>query len=1065
MKKNLHLISYRLLITIAFLCFFSKGMRADDTTPDTWENLASEPANWSTSPYPTTISISSAEELAWVAKMVNDDTQTGDSGEKGFEGVTISLKTNLDLSGHLWIAIGKDNYNNERTKLFKGTFNGENHTIQNMTINTNWAAGLFGHIENATIQNVNLTECSITKTEDATAARNQPNIYTGCIAGSSKSSDIKNCSAKGSIKRENSAGERIGGIVGWNNSGTVDKCTFEGSIKVTPKEKDYTGSRPSSGWIGGIAGINSSAYPAYGSIKDCHAIVKITSEDGDVGGITQQNDGFIGGCTTKGTIQVTSEGTQDGVGGIAGINSSTGSPATSSIENCNSSCDLILTYKVNESLKDFTTYINKYAKVGGIAGYHWTTGNRLITKCTTSGTITVELITEQASGTDLNNNAIYAGGIVGYSKGGNKGKIEACESSMNISASTSIPECFVIAGGITGLNQAPITECSAFGKIIGKGYYNICGGITGCSLSYGIINCQYNSSMTKKESKTQYNASQKDIDVSGTECYAGGIVGMNYGNVQNSYSTANIVSAGNENYIGGLIGENKNSNYTSVHDCYATGDLASTGDKNYVGGIAGSNLKIITNCYATGQVEANSSPGNTENYAGGIVGNNQATVQNCLAINVSGITNCGSNTGRIIGTNGTSATTTNNYAHPEIPGNWNASETNLNGNDWNYIDYPFASSDAWSFTDDQLPKLKKINADGISYSEDMVTNQPSIPLASLSYYTVKFDKPDHGTITVIDKNSKEIKSNDKVQGGTELTITATPEDNYKLDKLMLNDALFTSGTTLIVSEDITISATFIKLHTVTIDNPEHGTITVVDQASKTINTNDQVPEGSVLTITATPKDTYQLDELTVNSTSFSSGTTWTVSEDITISATFSKTSKPDPKPEPDPTPVPPIYHTVTLPQVEGATTDPVAGQYEVEAWSSFRFYLTLDKEYDQSSPIVTTDRGETITPRSSDGAYIIKYVRQPIAISIDGIVRNPDPVANETISTNETTVRAEGAYLHLHTSHLETVFIYTFNGTLLHKYDNLSGDKSLWLPQGNYIVIAGNKSFKIQIQK
>ena len=84
MKKNLHLISYRLLITIAFLCFFSKGMRADDTTPDTWENLATPPADWSTSS--KEISISSAAELAWVAKMVNENEDTGDSGKKGLKG-------------------------------------------------------------------------------------------------------------------------------------------------------------------------------------------------------------------------------------------------------------------------------------------------------------------------------------------------------------------------------------------------------------------------------------------------------------------------------------------------------------------------------------------------------------------------------------------------------------------------------------------------------------------------------------------------------------------------------------------------------------------------------------------------------------------------------------------------------------------------------------------------------------------------------------------------------------------------------------------------------------------
>ena len=57
------------------------------------------------------------------------------------------------------------------------------------------------------------------------------------------------------------------------------------------------------------------------------------------------------------------------------------------------------------------------------------------------------------------------------------------------------------------------------------------------------------------------------------------------------------------------------------------------------------------------------------------------------------------------------------------------------------------------------------------------------------------------------------------------------------------------------------------------------------------------------------------------------------------------------------------------------------------------------QEYDQSEPIVTTDRGETITPRSSDGAYIVKYVRSNVEIFIDGVVKNPDPVANETVDT------------------------------------------------------------------
>ena len=1032
MKKNLHLISYRLLITIAFLCFFSKGIKAEDTSPDTWENLASAPANWSTSPYSTEISISSAAELAWVAKMVNNNEDTGNSGKKGFEGVKITLTKELDLTGHNWIPIGKT-----KNYPFKGTFDGKNSLIQNMNISTEFAAGLFGHAKNAKIENVNLEQCSIEKKHNTNDAGSS-DIYAGCVVGYSQLSEINNCSAKGSLTYLKAQGGYMGGITGYNFGGSIDGCVFEGSLKSTAGDFPNT----SSTFIGGIAGNNKSNQTDIGTIKNSQTHnTTIVSEYGHAGGITTINEGYIKDCSSEGTITITTAATNYGIGGIASCTSS-GTTTEYSIEGCTSSCNIEVKYKISSSNK--STDINTYSKVGGIVGWH-DLKIKPIFKCTSSGTISMELITDTPQA-DLNGNSCYAGGIAGYSQS----NIIDCESSADIQATASFTKTSVYAGGIAGYISKPVTNSIASGSLTTNGYYNYSGGITGYSFAT-ITNCQGSAS----------------IAATGTNCYVGGIAGRNYENVKNCFSTAHITSEGGSNYTGGIAGYNNISSpyYTgNIQDCYTTGNITSANDgKKQIGGIAGYNKSSILNCYATGKIEATNS--STQSYVGGIAGTNYASIEKCVALNTAGISNSTANIGRINGYIKTgTATTSNNYAHSEIPGEWDTSNTNLNGSDWDETNYPFASSDAWSFTDNQLPKLKKINADGISYS-DMVANQPDIPLINLQYFTITINSLVNGTLTVSTADGTSYSSGKKVQGGTELTITATPEDTYQLDGITVNDQPFTSGTTLIVSEDITISATFIKLHTVTIDNPEHGTITVVDQASKTINTNDQVPEGTILTITATPEDTYQLDELTVNCTSFASGTTWTVSEDITISATFSKTSKPDPKPEPDPTPVPPIYHTVTLPQVEGATTDPVAGQYEVEAWSSFRFYLTLDKEYDQSSPIVTTDRGETITPRSSDGAYIIKYVRQPIAISIDGIVRNPDPVANETISTNETTVRAEGAYLHLHTSHLETVFIYTFNGTLLHKYDNLSGDKSLWLPQGNYIVIAGNKSFKIQIQK
>ena len=123
---------------------------------------------------------------------------------------------------------------------------------------------------------------------------------------------------------------------------------------------------------------------------------------------------------------------------------------------------------------------------------------------------------------------------------------------------------------------------------------------------------------------------------------------------------------------------------------------------------------------------------------------------------------------------------------------------------------------------------------------------------------------------------------------------------------------------------------------------------------------------------------------------------------LTLPATATVNSIPDPDPEP-------TYYTVTLPSVEGATTDPVADSYDVESSENFRFYLTLDADYNQSVPVVTTSRGETITPRTSDGAYIVKYVHSDLVISIGGIVKNPPPVANAEIQSGTRIFTRDGS--------------------------------------------------------
>lgn len=175
----------------------------------------------------------------------------------------------------------------------------------------------------------------------------------------------------------------------------------------------------------------------------------------------------------------------------------------------------------------------------------------------------------------------------------------------------------------------------------------------------------------------------------------------------------------------------------------------------------------------------------------------------------------------------------------------------------------------------------------------------------------------------------------------------------------------------------------------------------------------------------------------------------------------------DPEPvEPDP-PYVPIYYSVYLPQVEGAATDPGPGEYDVESWSTFRFYLTLDTAYSQSQPIVTTDRGETLVPRTSDGAYLVKYVRTDVEVYIDGIEKN-NPVANEPIRTAapEPEIWSEDACLCIRLPEglpTSPVRIFTAEGRLLDSFRSTPGLNRRQLPTGIYIVQVGATVRKVAI--
>lgn len=169
--------------------------------------------------------ISNADELVYFAKSVNVDGET-------YAGKTVKLTADIDLAGKLWIPVGQT-----QVSSFQGTFDGQDHTIKNMTVNytgtnSNYACGLFGWIElhngaPIVIQNVKFYNANVTGIK-----------YTGVVAGyahGASGAEIKNCVVTNSTVTSNS--KNAGGIIGYMGKGvltgnTVSGCTISAKYDV-----------------------------------------------------------------------------------------------------------------------------------------------------------------------------------------------------------------------------------------------------------------------------------------------------------------------------------------------------------------------------------------------------------------------------------------------------------------------------------------------------------------------------------------------------------------------------------------------------------------------------------------------------------------------------------------------------------------------------------------------------------------------------------------------------------------------------------------------------------------
>lgn len=213
--------------------------------------------------------ITKPSELAWVAQQTNADRYNR------FKGKTFFLQNDIDLNNQCWIPIGNGATGNLDTITFNGIFDGQGHTIRNISITGNKGAyqfGLFGFIREAELKNLILDTVYINCDEITYTSA----IGVGSLFGFANQSDVYNVKVKNAFIDTGTTLVQTpmpGGLGGEVNGVNIENCSVENSI-VIGKENS----------LGGVIGeIKSNSI--YFTMKNCYA-KNVTLRDGAfVGGL------------------------------------------------------------------------------------------------------------------------------------------------------------------------------------------------------------------------------------------------------------------------------------------------------------------------------------------------------------------------------------------------------------------------------------------------------------------------------------------------------------------------------------------------------------------------------------------------------------------------------------------------------------------------------------------------------------------------------------------------------------------------------------------------------------
>lgn len=558
----------------------------------------------------------------------------------------IALKTEM-TSGIGFISIGADD-----SCPFAGTFDGQGYTIYNLYQDRDVdLLGLFGYVENGSVNNVNVTG---TIKGEVSTETDAGSYYIGGVVGqiySDTDVQIENCSFNGTIEASYYVGGVVGEIATTANT-TIKNCTSTGTLKGL-------------GQVGGIVGGTDGVQL---TIENCNnkSNITLTKNYRAAGIIAYANVSSVSvkNSTNSGTISSSVADAHALAGILASVNIDTTNPTIISITDCNNTgavtgeyevagilgqvycaANVDITLRGNDNNGIITSsHAGEQSGVGGIVGH-----------IGTESTATINLEVD-----DCNNNAIITArqihgiaGIVGNLWGETTIDVEIKNCNNNGAIETTeTTESDGVAGILGNLSArsdvvATINNCINNAGITANKAANVAG-ILGEIWTNGTV--EANVKNCKNKGIIEITTTDATEKIAGIVAKIGTNSTM-VTNINNNINTADIITKNAKTVAGIAANLGSTGTMTStIRNCLNTGNISTeltSGSINHSGILASASSDTVYVVNIQNSVNTGSIGNATVTSVGGMIGSmwpEEAAVAT-TELNINNCVNVGTITG------------------------------------------------------------------------------------------------------------------------------------------------------------------------------------------------------------------------------------------------------------------------------------------------------------------------------------------------------------------------------------------------------------------------------------